>query len=510
MSRELNLVWDWPMDGELPGEVRSWVDQVLGNNSARYTLPNQVIMSFPGTAVHPIAAEVCRRLVAEHPNNIGLHTAGVSEEGFQGSQEAEVRGIRWLGRILGDAEADGYFNSGGTEANIMGLWIGRNMLRAEYGDPLDRRICVFTSFLTHYSVRKACDVLDLGEGDYHPCTECQILDHFFHPEKDGSGLHFVPTDRFGAISEEPESVDGISSLANLRRQIEKKIGQGFKRFMLVANAGTTMTGGVDDIPAIGRMIRELGIKHPDVGFYLHVDAAFGGFVGPFIDPPIACGFAHPAVQSVTVDPHKMGLTPYPCGGFLCRKGLATKWVKRDVGYIGGHLDCTVTGSRSGTAAVAASLLFQYLDKEGYNRIVQNCMAVTEGLREALVRNPRIEILPSKLNILPMALDSQALKDVLFEHNLLARKEEEANPGQKIDNLKLCESLPSSGRELAEKYFRLQRKYTLMGEWLPKDLGDLKSHPRRIHKIVVMPHSWVRNKPAEVIAAFADELGQLLI
>lgn len=510
MNKALDLIWDWPAEGKLPAEVRSWVDQVLKNNSARYTLPDQVIMSFPGTAVHPIAAEVCRRLIVEHPNNIGLHTAGVSEEGFLGSQEAEIRGIRWLAGLLGDDEADGYFNSGGTEANIMGLWIGRNMLRAEYGDPLDRRICVFTSFLTHYSVRKACDILGLGEGDYRPCTECQVLEHFFHPEKDGSGLHFVPTDRFGAISEEPEGVDGISPIANLRRQIEKKIGQGFKRFIVVANAGTTMTGGVDDIAAMGHMIHELSTKYFDIGFYLHVDAAFGGFVGPFLDPPIACGFAHSFVHSVTVDPHKMGLTPYPCGGFLCRKGLATRWVKRDVGYIGGHLDCTVTGSRSGAAAVAASLLFQYLDKQGYGRVVQNCMAVTEGLRKTLAQNPRIEILPSKLNILPMAFDSQALGEALFEHNLLIQKEEKANPGQKIDNLKLCESLPSPGRELAQKYFRLQRKYTLMSEWLPKNLGDLESHPRRIHKIVVMPHSWVRNKPAEVIATFADELGQLFI
>lgn len=504
MSKELSLVWNWPREQDkLPSKVAERLNQVLKDNSARYTNLDQVVMSFPGTEVHPVAAEICRRLIAEHPNNIGFHTAGVSEEGFRGSQQAEVEGIRWLAKLLGDAEADGYFNSGGTEANIMGLWIGRNKLRAEFGDPLDKRICVFSSFLTHYSIRKACGILDLGEGDYHPCPECQVLDHFFRPEKDGSGLHFVPTDRFGAISEE--------SLARLRQQIEKKIGQGFKRFILVANAGTTMTGGVDDIAGMGQMISELNAKHSDVGFYLHVDAAFGGFVGPFLDPPIECGFAHPAVHSVTIDPHKMGLTPYPCGGFLCRKGLATDWVKRDVGYIGGHLDCTVTGSRSGAAAVAASLLFGYLDKEGYARIVTNCMAVTEGLCQALAQNPHIAVLPSKLNILPMALDSPILEAVLFQHHIFAQKEEEKPPGQRLDSLALCERLPlpTPERTLAQRYFALQRKYTLMGEWLPKELSNLRSHPRRIHKIVVMPHGWVRNNPAEVIASFADELGQLL-
>lgn len=507
---KLDLDWDWPAQNkDLPAEVISWLEDTMGKNSADYSRPEQVIMSFPGTTVHPVAAEICRRVIEKHPNNIGLHTAGVSEEGFKGTQQTEISAIRWLGELLGDTQADGYFNSGGTEANIMGLWVGRNFLLKEYGDPLDRRICVFASFLTHYSIRKACDVLSLGEGNYRPCPECQVLDHFFQPERDGSGLHFVPTDRFGAISAEPGTMFGGSSLEHLRLRIERKIGQGFKRFILVANAGTTMTGGVDDIMAMGNMVDELKAKHNDVGFFLHVDAAFGGFVGPFLTDPIPCGFAHPAVHSVTVDPHKMGLAPYACGGFLCRKGL-TQWVKRDVGYVGGHLDCTLTGSRSGASAVAAGLLFKYLDKKGYEQIIQNCMAVTNALKAALGRIPGTRVLPSQLNILPVAFDKTELDRVLFEHDRLFHKEEKKNPNREIDKLEICKQLVHShDRELAEAYFRLQGKYTLMGEWLPQDLGDLKSHPTRIHKIVIMPHGWVRTRPAEVIEEFVSDVRKLL-
>ncbi|MDP4000646.1 MAG: pyridoxal-dependent decarboxylase [bacterium] len=509
MNTKLDLKWSWPAsDRNLPVEVVSALEEIMAGNSAQYSCSDRVIMSFPGTTVHPIAAEICRRIIEEHPNNIGLHTAGVSEEGFKGSQQAEINAIRWLSELLGDGQADGYFNSGGTEANIMGLWIGRNFLLKEFGDPLDKRICVFASFLTHYSIRKGCNILGLGEGDYRPCTECQVLDHFFHPERDGSGLHFVPTDRFGAISTEPNSMDGDSALEHLRRCIERKVGQGFKRFILVANAGTTMTGGVDDIMAMGDMVDKLKEKHNDVGFFLHVDAAFGGFVGPFLANPIPCGFAHPAVQSVTVDPHKMGLAPYPCGGFLCRKGL-TRWVKRDVGYVGGHLDCTLTGSRSGATAVASSLLFQYLGKQGYERIIQNTMAVTEALRDALSRIPKVKVLPSRLNILPVAFDKPELDRVLFEHDRLKHKEEYSTTNKEIDSLKICERMAQPERKLAEAYFQLQRKYTLMGEWLPEDLGDLKSHPRRIHKIVIMPHSWVRIRAAEVIDEFVSDISELL-
>lgn len=503
-----NLTWPmWPTTSKLDPATVQALSEALKVNTARYTQSSQIIMSFPGTAVHPIAEAVFKRLVGEHPNHIGLHTQGKSETGFKGTQDLEIEAIRWMGGLLGDPSADGYFNSGGTEANIMGLWIGRNLLLREFGDPRDRRICVFCSFLTHYSIRKACDVLGLGEGSYRPCSECQVLAHFFRPEPDGSGLHMVPTDEFGAISNRP-TTDNISPLNNLQLSIERKIGRGFKRFILVANAGTTMTGGVDDIAGMGGMIEQLQAKHPDVGFYFHVDAAFGGFVGPFLDPPIPCGFAHPTVQSVTIDPHKMGLTAYACGGFLCRQGL-TRWIERQVGYVGGHSDNTLCGSRSGAAAVAASLLFRYLGNSGYQQIVRNCMAVTNYLREKLEEVSQIEVYPSQLNILPVAFRHERLKNVLSEHHRVTEKEERNKPGQLIDPMAVCQQLHGRDRDLAREYFRLSEKYTLMGEWLPADLGDLESHPRRIHKVVLMPHGWVRTRPVEVINGFVADVRKLL-
>ena len=53
--------------------------------------------------------------------------------------------------------------SGGTEANIQGLWVQRNRLQSNnYKD-----IHIYVTSLTHYSIIKACDILNIPKGNQH-------------------------------------------------------------------------------------------------------------------------------------------------------------------------------------------------------------------------------------------------------------------------------------------------------------------------------------------------------
>ena len=83
---------------------------------------------------------------------------------------------------------------------------------------------------------------------------------------------------------------------------------------VAAVLGTTFTGHADDIVGINKMLVDLkGDKGLDVP--LHVDAASGGFVWPFLYPDSAWDFRLEQVRSINVSGHKFGLV-YPGIGWL--------------------------------------------------------------------------------------------------------------------------------------------------------------------------------------------------
>lgn len=73
--------------------------------------------------------------------------------------------------------------------------------------------------------------------------------------------------------------------------------------------GTTYTGQYEDVKAINDLLIERDIDCP-----IHVDAASGGFVAPFVKPELVWDFRLPKVVSINVSGHKYGLVRYniPC------------------------------------------------------------------------------------------------------------------------------------------------------------------------------------------------------
>ena len=99
---------------------------------------------------------------------------------------------------------------------------------------------------------------------------------------------------------------------------------------------------------------------------MHVDAASGGFVVPFLHPELKWDFRLPRVVSINVSGHKYGLT-YPGIGFVVWRSneyLPEELVFR-VNYLGGDMPTfTLNFSRAGNQVVGQYYNFLRLGRDG--------------------------------------------------------------------------------------------------------------------------------------------------
>ncbi|HQT91270.1 MAG TPA: pyridoxal-dependent decarboxylase, partial [Candidatus Kryptobacter bacterium] len=331
----------------------------------------------------PFGIEILERVAREsNPNHIGLHTTnGEAEEGFRGTQEAERLFIAMLTDLLGSdlQSVDGYLEGGGTTANMAGLLIGRNRtkeLDAEGNAVKNPKnpTAVLCSHLTHYSiVQNACNI-GIGEA-----TEIG--------KSDGTGVYLLGTDEEGHLL-----------LDQLEQRLHELIQehQNVTNIIVVGNAGTTMLGSVDDIPGINGLMGKLKQQYPEKNFHFHVDAAHGGLLIPFYRHLPSIGFTNEHVDSITIDPHKMGGVAFGCGAILARKGYFD-WLTSNCPYVPGG-SCTVSGSRSGSVAVSAYANFRHRGKEGLEKFACNLQRLTGETRDKLL-SLGLELFSSDLNVI---------------------------------------------------------------------------------------------------------------
>ena len=261
-----------------------------------------------------------------NPNHIGCHTVGISEKAFKGTQEIEREVLEILAVDVFNAttnEYDGYIATGGTEANIEALWIYRNyFINTHQAKPSE--IMIIASEDTHYSIAKGSNLL--------------MID-------------WMKVD----VNFEDRKIDETK----FETALENAMANGKKYFIVVANMGTTMFGSVDNPDAYTTLLE----KH-NLHFKLHVDAAYGGFIYPFLTDKNQLDFSNPHVSSITIDAHKMLQAPYGTGIFLCRKNLIENVLTKEAAYVEG-MDLTLCGSRSGANAVAVWMILKTYGKNGW-------------------------------------------------------------------------------------------------------------------------------------------------
>jgi glutamate decarboxylase len=162
---------------------------------------------------------------------------------------------------------------------------------------------------------------------------------------------------------------------------------------VVAILGTTYTGELEPVAeicaALDRLAAGGGVDVP-----VHVDAASGGFVVPFLHPDLAWDFRLPRVVSINVSGHKYGLT-YPGIGFVVwrsREYLPEDLVFR-VNYLGGDMPTfTLNFSRPGNQVVGQYYNFLRLGREGYTQVMRSLSHTARWLGHQLAAGEHFELI----------------------------------------------------------------------------------------------------------------------
>lgn len=320
----------------------------------RQDVPYGRVLSSMCTNPHPIAIKAYNEFVNTNLGDPRL---------FPGTAQLERQCIGMLGELLHLPTAAGYISTGGTESNIQAL---RTAIQLKGGDRYRANIVVPES--AHYSFEKASQLL-------------------------GVAVRRAPLD--DQMRADPEALEALIDRNTIA---------------LVAVAGTTEFGQVDPIAEIGRIAQEHNL-------YFHVDAAFGGFVIPFMDRPAKFDFEVPGVQSITIDPHKMGLSTIPSGGLLYRSENLLRQLEINAEYLTSMVQTSLAGTRSGASAASAYAAMRYLGREGYRQVVSTCMANTRILKEQLLDLGMEPVIEPVLNIVTArAKDPQAIRRMLAEKN----------------------------------------------------------------------------------------------
>jgi glutamate decarboxylase len=162
---------------------------------------------------------------------------------------------------------------------------------------------------------------------------------------------------------------------------------------VVAILGSTMDGSYEPVGEISDELDLLAARGgPDVP--VHVDAASGGFVAPFIQPGLVWDFQVPRVASINASGHKFGLV-YPGVGWVVwrdAEALPEDLIFR-VNYLGGEMPTfALNFSRSGANVAAQYYNFLRLGFEGYRRVQQSCQDVATHMSGQIAKMGPFELL----------------------------------------------------------------------------------------------------------------------
>jgi len=331
------------------GMNREMVEALLQEKKLK-DLSYERILSSMCTYPHEIAVYAHKMFVASNLGDSGL---------FPGTKEMEDKVIWMLGALLGNENAFGYLSTGGTESNIQAIRAIRNRKRKEGLSDMN----IIVPETAHFSFDKIADLLSINVQKASLDEELRV------------------------------DVNSVESLID-----DKTIG-------IVGIAGTTEFGQIDPI-------KELSEIAMDKDIFLFVDAAFGGFVIPFLDENYEFDFSLDGVSAISIDPHKMGMSTIPAGCILFREEFYLDELVVPTPYLTTREQCSLTGTRSGASAAATYAVLKYLGKEGLKTIVDECMRLTRLLVKGAKRIGIPPVIEPVMNVATLSFPGDEVERVV--------------------------------------------------------------------------------------------------
>ncbi len=270
-------VWQAALDRPLPEHgigiasvIRELGEVVIPNGSQ---IPNPASSAFITTGATTIGALAALAGTVAAPQRVGLTAFSF----------LEALSLAWLAALFElPATMQGIYSSGGSVANLLALGAARQAAFERIGidparDGVSRRGRIYATAASHHTIRRAAAVLGLGR----------------------TSVRLLASDRSGRMLP--------SALADA---LAVDRGSGVLPVAVVANAGTTNAGAIDDLAAIGAVARQHRL-------WLHVDGAYG--LPGILDPEVRPLFAGlDQADSVVVDPHKWLGAPVGIGTTFVR------------------------------------------------------------------------------------------------------------------------------------------------------------------------------------------------
>lgn len=356
-----------------------------------------------------------------NPNNVAWDSSPVTT-----SLELEV-GLELAGLMGFDKEqAFGHITSGGTLASIEALWMARNLKSIPMAV---KQVCpelvqgLSDRDLMNLSPRRAIELVESSKDRLQEIKRLSARGRGMKPFD--LGKIFAPRTRhysldkladvLGIGQENLVTVDVTEDyrmdMVDLAGKMQAAVDAGCPILAVIGVLGTTEEGAVDPVHEIVAL-RERFEAQQGVSFYVHIDAAYGGYArslfigedGAFLEREELVGLLHEKrimggsesypsetiyrafkaigeVDSVTVDPHKLGYVPYQAGAVVFRDKRMRNVVSYFAPYVFEEEDESrspqllgsyiLEGSKSGASAAAVWAAHQVvgLNVEGYGRII---------------------------------------------------------------------------------------------------------------------------------------------
>ncbi len=313
----------------------------------------------------------------------------IDKDEYPQTAEIERRCVNIIGRmwhVPGTGDATGTSTTGSSEAAMLGgmalKWRWRDRMKAA-GKPTDRPNLV-TGINVQVCWEKFCRYWDV------------------EPR-----LAPMEGDRFHLDAEQAVALCD-----------ENTIG-------VVSVLGSTFDGSYEPVSEICAALDGLAAGGgPDVP--VHVDAASGGFIAPFVQPELEWDFRLPRVQSINASGHKYGLV-YPGVGWAIwrEKEALPRDLVFEVNYLGGSMPTfALNFSRPGSEVIAQYFMFVALGGDGYRSIQQGSSRIAQHIaREIAAMGPyRLITDGSELPVFAFALKPEVTNYTVFDVSARLREQ----------------------------------------------------------------------------------------